>query len=74
MRHWLDGPRWPWLCRIFGHQMEWRHWYISSGDIMGAAILGCLGWGSNTPRASWHYGGTDSTEGPLCGRCGKVVK
>lgn len=30
-RRWLDGPRWPWLCKIVGHQRRAWFWYSYCG-------------------------------------------
>lgn len=72
-RRWRDGPRWPWLCRVLGHQMEWSQWYIGAGDELGAAVARWLG-GSSEVKPSWHRGGMHCMQGRLCGRCALVVQ
>jgi hypothetical protein len=71
-RRWRDGPTWDWLCRVFGHQKEWYHWYASAGDQLGTEIARALGWGSGRIKPHWHRHGTDSANGFICGRCGKA--
>jgi hypothetical protein len=68
-RRWRDGPRWPWLCRIIGHQKKWYHWYAGASDELISGIFGI------PVRASWHYGAIYSTKGQMCGRCqGTIIE
>jgi len=71
-RRWRDGPTWAWLCQILGHQKEWYHWYASAGDQLGTEIARALGWGSGQIKPHWHFHGTNSVNGMICGRCGKA--
>ena len=72
-RHWLDGPRWSWLCRVVGHQLNWRHRYVGAGDIVGSIMAKALGLSVSGPTPSWHYHGAHSMAGRICGRCGKTL-